>query len=37
MLYQAVEGVSPFRRQTTPSTLQAILLAELPPRGRREN
>ncbi|MFF4344195.1 protein kinase [Kitasatospora sp. NPDC001540] len=31
MLYQAVEGVSPFRRQTTPSTLQAILLAELPP------
>ncbi|GAA3918330.1 serine/threonine-protein kinase [Streptomyces gulbargensis] len=30
-LYQAVEGVSPFRRQTTPSTLQAILLAELPP------
>ncbi|MFF4173580.1 serine/threonine-protein kinase [Streptomyces sp. NPDC001744] len=30
MLYQAVEGVSPFRRQTTPSTLQAILLAELP-------
>ncbi|MFJ8545000.1 serine/threonine-protein kinase [Streptomyces sp. NPDC093586] len=31
MLYQAVEGVSPFRRQTTPSTLQAVLLAELPP------
>ncbi|PRH76244.1 serine/threonine protein kinase [Streptomyces solincola] len=31
LLYQAVEGVSPFRRQTTPSTLQAILLAELPP------
>ncbi len=31
MLYQAVEGVSPFRRQTTPSTFQAILLAELPP------
>ncbi|QGV82310.1 serine/threonine-protein kinase [Streptomyces ficellus] len=30
-LYQAVEGVSPFRRQTTPSTLQAVLLAELPP------
>ncbi|MFI6412900.1 serine/threonine-protein kinase [Streptomyces sp. NPDC050585] len=30
-LYQAVEGVSPFRRQTTPSTLQAILLAELAP------
>ncbi|MFE5730524.1 serine/threonine-protein kinase [Streptomyces sp. NPDC056528] len=33
-LYQAVEGVSPFRRQTTPSTLQAILLAELPPPQR---
>ncbi|MER7195705.1 serine/threonine-protein kinase [Streptomyces flaveolus] len=31
MLYLAVEGVSPFRRQTTPSTLQAVLLAELPP------
>ncbi|WP_035849596.1 serine/threonine-protein kinase [Kitasatospora azatica] len=30
VLYQAVEGVSPFRRQTTPSTLQAIVLAELP-------
>ncbi|MFI9366266.1 protein kinase [Kitasatospora sp. NPDC053057] len=30
-LYQAVEGVSPFRRQTTPATLQAVLLAELPP------
>ncbi|MFJ8085429.1 serine/threonine-protein kinase [Streptomyces sp. NPDC096205] len=29
MLYQALEGVSPFRRQTTPSTLQAILLSEL--------
>ncbi|MDJ0340585.1 serine/threonine-protein kinase [Streptomyces sp. H10-C2] len=29
VLYQAVEGVSPFRRQTTPSTMQAILLAEL--------
>ncbi|MFF4173320.1 serine/threonine-protein kinase [Streptomyces sp. NPDC001744] len=34
MLYQAVEGVSPFRRQTTPSTLQAILLSELPPPQR---
>ncbi|MFF5636940.1 serine/threonine-protein kinase [Streptomyces sp. NPDC012825] len=33
--YQAVEGVSPFRRQTTPSTLQAILLAELPRPGAR--
>ncbi|MFZ4302591.1 serine/threonine-protein kinase [Streptomyces cinereoruber] len=33
-LYQAVEGVSPFRRRTTPSTLQAILLAELPPPQR---
>ncbi|WP_424216634.1 serine/threonine-protein kinase (plasmid) [Streptomyces sp. BI20] len=31
MLYEAVEGVSPFRRQVTPATLQAILLAELPP------
>ncbi|MEU3664705.1 serine/threonine-protein kinase [Streptomyces sp. NPDC032940] len=31
LLYLAVEGVSPFRRQTTPSTLQAVLLAELPP------
>ncbi|RAJ44095.1 protein kinase-like protein [Kitasatospora sp. SolWspMP-SS2h] len=31
LLYQAVEGVSPFRRQTVPSTLQAVLLAELPP------
>ncbi|MFJ3213106.1 serine/threonine-protein kinase [Streptomyces flaveolus] len=31
MLYLAVEGVSPFRRQTTPATLQAVLLAELPP------
>ncbi|MEV4191043.1 serine/threonine-protein kinase [Streptomyces toxytricini] len=31
MLYQAVEGVSPFRRQTTASTLQAVLLAEVPP------
>ncbi|WP_229869629.1 serine/threonine-protein kinase [Streptomyces flaveolus] len=31
MLYLAVEGVSPFRRQTTASTLQAVLLAELPP------
>ncbi|GAA1240920.1 serine/threonine-protein kinase [Kitasatospora nipponensis] len=30
VLFQAVEGVSPFRRQTTASTLQAILLAELP-------
>jgi serine/threonine protein kinase len=28
VLYQAVEGVSPFRRQTTPSTMQAVLLAE---------
>ncbi|MCP9960157.1 serine/threonine-protein kinase [Streptomyces sudanensis] len=35
-LYQAVEGVSPFRRQTTPSTLQAILLAELPPARHAE-
>ncbi|MFF4871649.1 protein kinase [Streptomyces sp. NPDC000961] len=33
-LYQAVEGVSPFRRRTTPTTLQAILLAELPPPQR---
>ncbi|WP_329367986.1 serine/threonine protein kinase [Streptomyces sp. NBC_00669] len=31
VLYQAVEGVSPFRRQATPSTFQAVLLAELPP------
>lgn len=31
MLYQSVEGVSPFRRQTTASTLQAVLLAEIPP------
>lgn len=30
VLYQAVEGVSPFRRQATPSTFQAVLLAELP-------
>lgn len=30
VLYQAVEGVSPFRRQTTASTLQAVLLAEVP-------
>ncbi|MFJ8043703.1 serine/threonine-protein kinase [Kitasatospora sp. NPDC096147] len=29
-LYAAVEGVSPFRRQTTPATLQAVLLGELP-------
>ncbi|MGW0853051.1 serine/threonine-protein kinase [Streptomyces sp. NPDC002624] len=36
MLYQAVEGVSPFRRQTTPSTLQAILLSELPPPQNAE-
>lgn len=28
VLYEAVEGASPFRRQTTPSTLQAILLAD---------
>lgn len=28
VLYQTVEGMSPFRRQTTPSTMQAILLAE---------
>jgi hypothetical protein len=31
VLYQAVEGLSPFRRQATPSTFQAVLLAELPP------
>ena len=30
VLYQAVEGVSPFRRQATPSTFQAVLLADLP-------
>lgn len=30
VLYQAVEGVSPFRRQTPPSTFQAVLLADLP-------
>jgi hypothetical protein len=28
VLYQAVEGMSPFRRQTSPSTMQAVLLAE---------
>jgi eukaryotic-like serine/threonine-protein kinase len=34
VLYQAVEGVSPFRRQGTPATFQAVLLAELPAPGR---
>ncbi|QMV22930.1 protein kinase [Streptomyces sp. SCUT-3] len=28
VLYAAVEGMSPFRRQTTPGTLQAVLSAE---------
>ncbi|UQX04899.1 protein kinase [Streptomyces sp. RerS4] len=34
MLYAAVEGVSPFRRDTAVSTLQAVVEAELPPPRR---
>ncbi|YCK37738.1 serine/threonine-protein kinase [Actinomadura sp. ATCC 39365] len=33
-LYQAVEGVSPFRRDTQPATLTAVLLEEPPPPRR---
>ncbi|MEU9718778.1 serine/threonine-protein kinase [Streptomyces sp. NPDC047976] len=34
MLYAAVEGVSPFRKDTPLSTLQAVVDAELPPPRR---
>ncbi|SFB84111.1 serine/threonine-protein kinase [Streptomyces aidingensis] len=36
LLYCAVEGVSPFRRNTTPATLQAVLSADppVPARGK---
>ncbi|MEV4183624.1 serine/threonine-protein kinase [Streptosporangium canum] len=35
-LYQAVEGVSPFRRNTQPAALTAVLLEEPPPPRRAD-
>lgn len=34
LLYAAVEGVSPFRRDTPPATLRAVVEGELPPPRR---